>query len=81
MTASIPAEVSAEIRAGIARAKHDLRDEEFREFMESSDDPRRETRFQASCRCVKYLARLSDDGETTYREWTWTTHGCLGGNV
>lgn len=59
---------------------HDYkREAEFQSFLEDSDDPRRETHFRAPCGCVRVLERLSDDGETTYREWNWTTRTCLRG--
>jgi hypothetical protein len=73
-------ECTEELRALNDELDHDhQRDKAFREFMENSDDPKREKHFDAPCGCVMVLQRLSDDGETTYRAWNWTTAGCLGG--
>lgn len=83
MTAALPAEVLDNCTADLA-ALNDERDHDyernaaFQSFLEDSDDPRRETYYKAPCGCIRVLERMSDDGETSYREWSWTTTNCLG---
>lgn len=65
--------------AEIEAEEHDeVREAAFQRFMENSDFPRREDRYTAPCGCLRTLDSVSDDGETTYREWTWTNALCRG---